>query len=120
MSRPQPRRTRLPTTQQLFWAPERAILCALDASLILAIRSLKAAHPMLDDPHEAPDHEPMLSIAQSLLATARGLHELIVGYDDLADSLTRLGTAHAPPAFPPQPQRDGARGAEQKPEADPF
>lgn len=87
-------RTRLPTTAQLFWAPERAILSALDACLIVAIRALKAAHPMLDDPNALPDHEPMLSIAQSLLATARGLHELIVGYDDLADSLTRLDGPH--------------------------
>ncbi len=113
-------RTRLPTTLQLFWAPERAILCALDASLILAIRSLKAAHPMLDDPDQAPEYEPILTIAQSLLATARGLHELIVGYDDLADRLTRLGSAHAPAAPPTQAQADGAPGATREPGGDSF
>jgi hypothetical protein len=102
MTRRRPSRTRLPTTNQLFWAPERAILCALDVSLVLAIRALKAAHPMLYDPAEPPDHEPMLSIAQSLLATAKGLHELIVGYDDLADSLTRLPNSHAPTVAPAQ------------------
>lgn len=98
-------RTPLPTTAQLFWAPERAILCALDATLIVAIRALKAAHPMLDAPDEPPDHEPMLSIVQSLLATARGLHELIVGYDDLADSLTRLD-GHTPAPGPTTPDED--------------
>ncbi len=107
-------RTRLPTTAQLFWAPERAILCALDASLIVAIRALKAAHPMLDDPDEPPDHEPMLSIAQALLAAARGLHELIVGYDDLAGNLTRLD-GHTPAPRPTT--RDDATP---RPVSDPF
>lgn len=113
MSRRQSR-TRLPTTAQLFWAPERAILCALDTSLIVAIRALEAAHPMLGDPDESPDHEPMLSLAQSLIATARSLHELIVGYDDLADSLTRLD-GDTPDPRPPT--RDDAKP---RPVSDPF
>jgi hypothetical protein len=82
-----PTLTCLPTTTDLFWAPERAILAALDASLILGIRALKAAHPMLDDPDEAPDHEPLLLLGESILATARSLHELLAGYEALVDSL---------------------------------
>ena len=113
MSR-RPSHTRLPTRTQLFWAPERAILFALDASLIVAMRALKAAHPMLDDPEEQPDHEPILSIAQTLLATARGLHELIVGYDDLADSLTRLD------GRTPAIDRDTRGAGEPNPGGDPF
>ena len=91
MSRREPTIACLPTQTELFWAPERAILAALDASLVLSIRALKAAHPMLEDPDEAPDgHEPLLLIGESILATARSLHELIAGYDDLAEQLTRL------------------------------
>jgi hypothetical protein len=120
VNRSRPSRISLPTTNQLCWAPERAILCALDASLILAIRALKAEHPMLDDPDVPPDHEPMLSIAQSLLATARGLHELIIGYDDLADSLTRLDGVCPAPAGPSKAQGHGAPGMDPQPGSDPF
>ena len=91
MSRREPTIACLPTEAELFWAPERAILSALDASLVLGIRALKAAHPMLENPDEAPDgHEPILLIGESILATARSLHELIAGYDDLAEQLTRF------------------------------
>jgi hypothetical protein len=98
-----PTLTRLPTTTDLFWAPERAVLAALDASLILGIRALKAAHPMLDDPDQLPDHQPLLLLGESILATARSLHELLAGYDALVDRLTRLddscpGSAPSTPA----------------------
>ena len=102
MSRPEPTLAGLPTTTELFWAPERAVLYCLDTSLILAIRALKAVHPMLEDPDQAPDHEPLLLIGESILATARSLHELIAGYDNLADRLTRLDGSYAV-AAPPAP-----------------
>jgi hypothetical protein len=103
MSRREPTLASLPTETELFWAPERAILAALDVSLVLSIRALKAAHPMLEDPDEAPDgHEPLLLIGESLLATARSLHELIAGYDNLVGHLTRLDSSHAA-AAPPTP-----------------
>jgi len=102
MSRREPTLAELPTATDLFWAPERAILAALDASLVLGIRALKAAHPMLDDPDQAPDHEPLLLYGESILATARSLHELLAGYDGLADRLTRLDCSHgvAAPRMP--------------------
>ena len=86
------RRTRLPlpTTTQLYWAPERAVLCAVDTGLGLAIRALKAAHPMLEDSNEPPDHEPLLTLAQAILVMARALRELLAGYDELAARLTRI------------------------------
>ena len=102
MSRREPTLACLPTTTDLFWAPERAAIFGLDVSLVLAIRALKAAHPMLDDPGEAPDHEPLLLIGESILATARSLHELIAGYDKLVDRLTRLDGSYAV-AAPPTP-----------------
>ena len=96
MSRREPTLYRLPTETELFWAPERAALAALDASLVLSIRALKAAHPMLEDPDEAPNgNEPLLLLGGSLLATARSLHELIEGYDDLVERLTRLDSPAA-------------------------
>ena len=91
--RREPTRASLPTTTDLFWAPERAILAALDASLVLGIRALKAAHPMLDDPDEVPDQE-LLLLGESNLATARSLHELLAGYDVLVDRLTRLDNSY--------------------------
>jgi hypothetical protein len=96
MSRPEPTLYRLPTETELFWAPERAALAALDASLVLSIRALKAAHPLLGDSDEAPNgNEPLLLLGESLLATARSLHELIEGYDDLVERLTRYDSSIA-------------------------
>ena len=97
--RREPSRSCLPTTTDLFWAPERAILAALDASLLLGIRALQAAHPALDDPDEAPNQE-LLLVGESILATARSLHELLVGYDNLAHHLTRLDYSPAVAATP--------------------
>lgn len=91
MTRREPTLRRLPNEAELYWAPERAALAALDASLVLSIRALKAAHPMLADPDEAPGgDEPLLLLAVSLLATARSMHELIAGYDDLVEHITRV------------------------------
>lgn len=91
MSRREPTLRRLPDETELYWAPERAALAALDASLVLSIRALKAAHPMVEEPGEAPGSgEPLLLLVVSLLATARSLHELIAGYDDLVEYLTRV------------------------------
>ena len=47
MNRREPTLGRLPTETELYWAPERAALAALDASLVLSIRALKAALPEL-------------------------------------------------------------------------
>lgn len=104
MSRREPTLACLPTTADLFWAPERAILAALDASLVLGIRALKAAHPMLEDAEAPGGHEPLLLIGESIIATARSLHELIAGYEDLAEHLTRFDgdlAARAPRAHEP-------------------
>src|SRR5947208_9755064 len=95
MSQREPTINCMPTTTELYWAPERAALYGLDISLVLAIRALKAAHPMLDEAGEAPDHEPLLLISETLVATARSLHELISGYELLVDRLTRLDSSYA-------------------------
>ena len=51
---------------------------------------------MLEDPDEAPDDsDPVLLFAESILATARSLHELISGYDGLVERLTRVPSDHA-------------------------
>lgn len=86
-------RTCLPTATDLFWAPERAILAVLDASLVLSIRALQAAHPMLDEPDEALDRE-LLLLGETILVTARSLRELLAGYDVLVDRLARLDNSY--------------------------
>jgi hypothetical protein len=92
--RREPTRACLPTTTDLFWAPERAILAALDTSLVLSIRALQAAHPMLDVPDETPGQE-LLLLGESILSTARSLHELLAGYVLLIDRLTGLDNSYA-------------------------
>ena len=82
-----PTRVCFPTTTELCSAPERAILCALDASLLLGIRALRAAHPTLAVPAQAPNHQPLLLLGESILATASSLRELLAGYQALVDGL---------------------------------
>ena len=89
MSRSEPTLDHLPTEAELFWAPERAALAALDASLILSIRALKVAHYSHDDPDDSTTVQPILLLADSILASARSLHELLEGYQALVDRTTR-------------------------------
>lgn len=77
----------MPSPAELFDAPERAILSALDATLVLAIRALKARHPDLDD---RENYEPQLLLAEAVLACALSLHSVLVSYDDLARRTSRL------------------------------
>ena len=103
--------TRPPTTTDLFWAPERAAVFALDVSLVLAIRALKAAHPVLEDPDEPMDQEPLLLIGESILATARSLHALLDGYQQLVEHLTRPAVSYSV-EMPDEPtSRDDAPGS---------
>jgi len=48
---------------------------------------------MLDDPDETPDQE-LLLLGESILSTARSLHELLAGYVVLVDRLTDLGNSY--------------------------
>ena len=97
-----PTRVCFPTATELCSAPERAILAALDANLILGIRALKAAHPTLATLDRALGHQPLLLLGESILATARSLRELLAGYEALVDGLTgsALSCATAAPRAP--------------------
>jgi len=77
----------LPSPAEIFDEPQRAILASLDTNLVLAIRTLKARHPDLDD-HDA--HEPLPLLAEALLACALSLHSVLVTYDDLARRVSRM------------------------------
>jgi hypothetical protein len=83
-----PTRVCFPTTTELCSAPERAILAALDASLLLGIRALRAAHPPLAVPKQVLGRQPLLLLGESILATASSLRELLAGYEALVDGLT--------------------------------
>lgn len=97
-----PTRVCFPTTSELCSAPERAILAALDANLILSIRALSAAHPTLAILDRGLGHQPLLLLGESILATARSLRELLAGYEALVDGLTgpELSCAVAAPRAP--------------------
>jgi hypothetical protein len=86
----------LPTTADLSSAPERAILAALDASLLLGIRALKAAHPTLEDPDADSGNQPLLLAGESILGTATCLHEMLADYDKMLDRLAGRDRSAAP------------------------
>ena len=69
---------------QIMMASERAILAALDASLQLAVRALRAEHPSLEEDRSrdlrAEPLSPHLALAGSIVTLAETLHELITGY----------------------------------------
>ena len=89
MSAQEPLGTWLPTTEQILMASERAILAALDASLQLAVRALRAEHPALDEARsrdlQSEPPPPHLALAGSIVTLAESLHELITGYRIVAE-----------------------------------
>jgi len=97
MSVREPTTVRLPSTEQIAVASERAILAALDVNLELAIRSLKAEHAgmaldghLADDADDADDQPYtflLLPIAEALVLSARDLRSLIATYRTVADDL---------------------------------
>jgi hypothetical protein len=90
----------LPTSADLSAAPERGILAALDASIHLTIRALKAAHPSLEDLNGDSSHQPLLQIAEAILGTATCLHDLLADYDRMLGRLAgreRLALPRSPP-----------------------
>lgn len=96
-----PTRICFPTTSELCSAPERAILAALDANLVLGIRALRAAHPTLAVTEQVLGHQPLLLLGESILATAGCLRELLAGYGALLDGL--LGPDHSHVVAAPTP-----------------
>lgn len=93
----------LPSAAELFDAPHRAILAALDANLVLAVRALKARHPDLDD-YDA--HEPLPLLAEAVLACAQSLHNVLATYDELAMRMARLDYGDEPPNGPSAAEDD--------------
>jgi hypothetical protein len=85
----------LPSAAELHDAPHRAILAALDANLVLAVRALRAAHPGLHG-YDTPT-EPLPALAEAVLACALCLHDVLASYDDLAAHLARLDCGDSPP-----------------------
>jgi hypothetical protein len=88
--------TWLPSTEQIMVASERAILAALDVTLELTIRSIKAEHIALDtDGRLSTDHdyEPatfrLLPVAKTLVLCAKRLRRLVADYRIVADELLR-------------------------------
>lgn len=90
----EPMTTWLPTTEQIMMAPERAILAALDSSLALAIRVLKAEHIGLfpgGRRSRGADYEPLtatlLPVAEAMVICSEHLRRLLKEYRCLVDGL---------------------------------
>lgn len=75
----------LPSTAEIASAPERAVLGALDTSIHLAIRALKAAHPTLESLRADLSRQPLLQLGEAILDTAACLHGLLADYDEKLD-----------------------------------
>jgi hypothetical protein len=69
----------LPSIDDLRPAPERAILSALQANLVLAVRVLDLLHA---EPYEAFEPEPEESLADAIRACATSLHTMLLAYDE--------------------------------------
>ena len=69
-------------------ASERAVLAALDTTLLLAARSLRAEHAaaLADDETNEPA-PPHLALAGSILILADSLRELIASYRAVTDRM---------------------------------
>jgi hypothetical protein len=85
--RREPTVTWLPSTQEIFMAAERPVLAALDACLQLAIRSLRAEYPGLDergrlvqDPDWEPHVPPQVPLIEPLIGAATALRRLLANY----------------------------------------
>lgn len=71
----------VPNVDQITMASQRAILAALDMSLLLAHRTLLSEHAdqLSDDTNDEPN-PPHLALAQSILIMTQTLRELIASY----------------------------------------
>jgi hypothetical protein len=79
--------TWLPSTDEISLAPERAVLAALDANLQLAIRSLRAEYPGLDengrlipDPDWEPHVPPQVPLIERIIGSAAELRRLVIEF----------------------------------------
>ena len=78
----------LPTSAQIAAANERAILAALDVTLELAIRTMVAEQPLLEEesysrhPEPPPPHH---ALGATMLILASSLREVMAGYCALLD-----------------------------------
>ena len=95
----EPTTTWLPSTDEVFMAPERAVLAALDANLQLAIRSLRAEYPGLDengrliqDPNWEPYVPPQVPMVERIIGSAAELHWLIIQFRTTLDLVLHDGS----------------------------
>jgi len=81
--------TWIPTTHEIFWAPERALFAALDATLQLTIRSLRAEYNdfgldhqgrISQDPDWEPYVPPQVPLIERIVGSANELRRLIVHF----------------------------------------
>jgi hypothetical protein len=76
----------LPSPAEIRDVPQRAILAALDANLVLAVRVLQASHHGLHG-YDTPGG-PLPLLAEAIVACALSLHDVLAAYADLAERST--------------------------------
>jgi len=88
--------TWLPTSDQIMAAPERAAMAALDTSLELVMRVLKAEHADLcpdgrcvRDPNWEPFTAELLPLAEAVIVCAEHLQHLLRDYRWCVDGLLK-------------------------------
>ena len=80
---------RIPTPPQLDEHPEDGVFVLLDDALLLAVRSLVAVHPDIDDPYRplwAPPHSPASRSARQVINRAYALLGSLADYRSIRDS----------------------------------
>jgi hypothetical protein len=89
--------TWLPSTQEIFMAAERPALAALDANLQLAIRSLRAEYPGLDErgrliPADWEPHvPPQVPLIEPIIGAATALRRHLANYRVTLDRVLNDG-----------------------------
>ena len=78
---------------ELGLAPERALVAALQANLVLVVRVLEVLHPPSDAGSVSRDLADLL--ADAVRGCATSLHSMLVAYDDLVWRRTCAGDGDA-------------------------
>ena len=79
---------RIPTPPQLDEHPEDGVLALIDGALLLAVRSLVAVHPDIDDPERpywAPAPSPTSRSARQVINRAYALIGSLADYRTIRD-----------------------------------
>jgi len=111
----EPKTAWIPSTEELFYFPERAHLAALDAILQLTVKSLRAQYfeldlddkgQLRDDPNWEPYVPPQVPLIERIVGSANDLRRLIVHYRCILEESQFQGSGVAPTGDDASPSDD--------------